>query len=255
MQAPSRYSVFVVEDDPLLQKIITDLVHLKPELRISGFAADGHTALAKLAAEQFDLLLLDVHLLGRAALDLLRSLPSPPLTIFIAACEQYAVQAFEIGAVDYLVKPISSERWKSAIDRFLAQAVRPVGNAAAVARTAGDGDALTSRNSFLHVSDKSGRHRVSFNDIVYVSSHSKHSVLHTVREDIEVNRLLGNLLQQLPAGRFRRVHRRFVVNMDFAVRLKHLGSGFYEIALKDEDESVLPVGRSFSVDVRGAMGG
>ncbi len=125
MQNTRKYRVLVVEDDRWSSELMVEWVSMRNELELAGRAATGAEALDMIRAAQspdepgVDLVLLDINLPGMSGLELLGKLDVLPYVIFTTAHEEYAVDAFEIGAVDYLLKPIELERFHKAINRFL----------------------------------------------------------------------------------------------------------------------------------------
>ncbi|MGH8378222.1 MAG: LytR/AlgR family response regulator transcription factor, partial [Gammaproteobacteria bacterium] len=110
--------VLVVDDEPLARKRVTSLVSREQDLQLIGESGDGLDALAKIRELGPDLLFLDIKMPGLSGLELSRSLRAekPPYIIFTTAYGQYAVDAFAVDAIDYLVKPFDRERFRHAID-------------------------------------------------------------------------------------------------------------------------------------------
>lgn len=125
MQTARKYRVLVVEDDRWSGELMAEWVSMRGELELAGLAGSGHQALDIIrdgnnrGAPGMDLLLLDINLPGMTGIEFLEKLDEIPFVIFTTAHEHYAVKAFEIGAVDYLLKPIARDRFDRAIDRFI----------------------------------------------------------------------------------------------------------------------------------------
>ena len=102
----------------------------------------------------------------------------------------------------------------------------------------------------LVIREKNSYHPVSFEDIIYLSAHAKKTVIHTVKKDFEINRLLGDLYQDLPEKYFMRVHKSFVINLSSLSRLKYHLGGSYLAFLSDGDDTTLPVGKKFAPRLR-----
>jgi YesN/AraC family two-component response regulator len=125
MPETRNYRVLVIEDDRWSGELMSEWVSMRSELDLVALCVSGHQALDILwdrknrCAPGIDLILLDINLPGMTGIEFLEKLDDIPFVIFTTAHEQYAVKAFEIGAVDYLLKPITHERFDKAIDRFL----------------------------------------------------------------------------------------------------------------------------------------
>lgn len=236
----TEITAFIVEDEFPARELMVDYVTARPELKLVGFARDAAEALEKLRDRDIDLLFLDVQLPDRSGIELLGDLQRVRHVVFTTAHDGHAIRAFEIGAVDYLLKPISEERFQQAVDRVLA--------------VAGARDRWF-QPSQLGLSIKEGDNHflIPHNEIVYLTSHGKRTIIHGTRRDHESARLLKDVEADLPAALFQRVHKQYVVNLGYLSHIQHLIGGRYEAYLKDEDESVLPVGRQYADALKSKM--
>jgi YesN/AraC family two-component response regulator len=120
-----KYNVLIVEDDRWSRELATEWVSMREELELGARAGSGQEALDIIREAQasgkpgFDLILLDINMPGMTGIEFLEELADIPFVIFTTAHDQFAVKAFELGAVDYLMKPISHDRFDMAVDRFL----------------------------------------------------------------------------------------------------------------------------------------
>jgi YesN/AraC family two-component response regulator len=119
------FSVFIAEDEYPARKLLTDFIANRPELKLNGIAKNGKEALQMLASHSsseepvYDLLLFDIHLPIISGIEVLEKIEKIPYIIFITAYSQYALRAFEIGAIDFILKPFEFKRFNQAIDKFL----------------------------------------------------------------------------------------------------------------------------------------
>ncbi|TFH42502.1 MAG: response regulator, partial [Chrysiogenales bacterium] len=124
MQATQKFKVLIVEDDRWSRELMSEWVSLREELELQGLAASALEALDLMREKEasegqgYDLILLDINLPGMSGLEFLEQVEELPFIIFTTAHEQFAVQAYEIGVLDYLLKPIEQARFDRAIDRF-----------------------------------------------------------------------------------------------------------------------------------------
>jgi DNA-binding LytR/AlgR family response regulator len=234
------YSVMIAEDELPARELLIDYLMTRPEFRLSGIAKNGEDALKIISACKCDLLLLDIQLPVLTGIEVLERLENIPHVIFTTAYDRYALKAFEFGAVDYLLKPFSLERFNQSADRFLA----------AVSKGQRKKTAYDIGLSFK----EGGRHYlVSYGEIIYLSSHAKRTVIHTEGRDFETAGILKDIEKKLPENLFVRIHKQYVANLMHVSNLEHIIGGQYIAYMKDRDESPLPVGRSFAPSLKNRM--
>ena len=191
------YRVAVVEDNPDDQRFLLDLIKRTPFLTLAGSFDDPLMALPFLTTHPVDLLLLDLHLPGLSGFGLMRSLPSPPAVILTTSSLADSLEAFDVGVVDYLVKPIRYERFLRAVNRVLTRQPEPT--------TLSSPSAIVLKQSYDSV-------RLIINDITHLEAFGAYSKVHLAGQPtVLVNHSLTELLEKLPAGQFVRVHRSVVV--------------------------------------------
>lgn len=197
----------IVDDEPLARHLLTDYVGKVPFLTLHAACASPLAALEALRTASIDLLFLDVHMPELTGLELLRSLPRPPLVIFTTAHSEYALPSYELDAVDYLLKPIT-------LDRFL----RAVHKAHARQPPAGPAPPPTllppAALPFLFVKDGPRRVKVRWEDILYVEGLRDYVAIYTHQQRIISLLQLKSLVQQLPADRFARIHHSYIVALE-----------------------------------------
>jgi DNA-binding LytR/AlgR family response regulator len=112
-----HFSVFVAEDEQPARDYLFKLIFKRAELKVEGWAKDGGETLEKLTKENYDLLFLDINLPVISGIELLDKIKNPPYVIFTTAYANHAIKAFDIGAIDYLLKPFSENRFNSAVEK------------------------------------------------------------------------------------------------------------------------------------------
>jgi DNA-binding LytR/AlgR family response regulator len=116
----NHFSVFIAEDEQPARDYLLSLVLKRKELKVEGWAKDGKEALQKLSADNYDLLFLDINLPVISGIEILEKIKNPPYVIFTTAYASHAVKAFDIGAIDYLLKPFSETRFNTAVEKAVA---------------------------------------------------------------------------------------------------------------------------------------
>ncbi|TFH40836.1 MAG: response regulator transcription factor [Chrysiogenales bacterium] len=241
MHDDGAYSVLIVENEAPARELITDYLITRPELRLAGIARSGEDALRELSTREYDLVFMDIHLPRMSGIEVLDRLSKVPYVIFTTAYERYALRAFELGAVDYLLKPFSPERFDRSVDKFLSS------------RVAEERHALSAPCNGFSFRDGGKHHILPCEEIIYITSHGKKSVIHTVSDDIEISMMLKQIELKIPSGTFIRVHKRHIVNVHYVGALEYMIGGQYLVFLKDQDETSLPVGKKFSARLKSRL--
>ncbi len=219
--------VLVVDDEQTARERLRHLLGLIPDIEVAGEAADGEQAIARIAGLRPDLVLMDIQMPGCSGLEVVASLPSPrPKIVFCTAFDQYAVDAFELHAVDYLLKPVNRIRLAHAIER-----VR--GSASADASNGIDRALQAVRTANLRLLARVGdRYRViPLADAIYFSSVDRLTSLHTRERDYVVDPTLNELEERLDPACFFRVSRAAIVSLNAVIEVLPLTGGVADVVL------------------------
>ncbi len=238
------FSVLIAEDEVPARELLVDYLVTRPELQLSGIARNGEEAYTKLSKNDYDLVFMDINLPRLSGIEVLDRLKSVPYVIFTTAYDRYATRAFDVGAVDFLLKPFDMERFNRSVEKFLNLKETSVRKNQAGRSMPGVG--LAYRDG--------GRHRIlPYDEIIYACSRGKNSVLHTISGAMEVPMMLKDLEIKIPAEFFVRIHKQHVVNIRFITEVEYYIGGQYIAYLKDEDESALPVGRKYAAYLKAML--
>ena len=200
--------VLLVDDEELARLRLRGLVNdcVEPQAEVVGEAANAGQALAWLASNPCDLLLLDVQMPGRDGMQLaaeLRQMPQPPAIVFVTAHAEHALRAFDLEAVDYLTKPVKRERLHAALQRVVQ---RLGARASAVASSVSAGEEA----QVIVVSDRGRVSRVPLAEVLYLKAEMKYVTLRTAVHTHVLDEALSDLETRL-GERFMRVHRNALV--------------------------------------------
>ncbi len=241
MSESQIWEVLIVEDEYPARMLMIDYILQCPELKLSGIAENGEKALKLLDEKTFDLVFLDINLPGKSGLEVLELAKNQKAKfIFTTAYSEYAVNAFELEAVDYLLKPFAFERFRKAIDKAL--------------KISREEKQTGSQSPYLRIIFESATYLLLYSDIQFVSADNKTSVVHTKEKDYQTSRLLKDIEESLPNSQFIRIHRSYLVNIDFIANLRYDKGGAYLVQLKNDDETTLPVGRAFAKQLKDTLG-
>jgi two-component system LytT family response regulator len=238
-------TTFVAEDEPLARESLCDIVQERPELKLIGEAADGASALEQINRLRPEVVFMDIQMPEMTGLEVLKRLLYRPRIIFTTAYDQYAVSAFELNAVDYLLKPFSRERFDEAVDRLQEN---DSGNEDA---SAGAIDALQQAShrivtplQRILVKDRGHIFPVNINDIAYLKSDAKYTGIYVGDKTYLVRVGLAELAERLDPQRFVRIHRSVIVNLDFVESMR--ADDQSQLQLQMLDGSVLVANRDAS---------
>ena len=227
-------TVFIAEDEPLARDVLRDAIYANGRLRLVGEAADGASALAQIERLRPEVVFLDIQMPEMTGLDVLRRLSYTPDIVFTTAYDQYAVTAFELNAVDYLLKPFTRARFDAAVARLL-----DTPGAAIPAREVVDGalaqgmQRTPARLERILVRDRGRIFPLSVNEIAYMMADAKYTAISARGQTFLVRIGISQLEAQLDPGRFMRIHRSALVNLDFVDSMRADDQSQLEITMRD----------------------
>jgi DNA-binding LytR/AlgR family response regulator len=218
----------IVDDEPPAQEIMKTYVQDCPQLELVHICGDAFAAGEMLQSEKIDLLLLDINLPRLSGLSFLKSLSHPPLVIFTTAYPEYAVEGFETGAVDYLVKPFS-------FDRFL-KSVNKAVEMARIRRREENPSPESAQKFILLRADKKS-FKVNFSEILWVEATGDYLKVFLDGKHLVIHETIKGFHDQLPAGEFIRVHKSYLVSVN---RIIYIEGNLIRIG-----DKLIPIGRSY----------
>lgn len=223
------------------------LAALWPELEIVGVARNGTEALERLEADKPDVAFLDIKMPGMSGLDVVRQLKHPCLIVFVTAYDQFAVEAFERAAVDYLVKPVADERLKRTVARLREAVKKSVAPdlSALVASLQDAMGAHPGRIKWIKASLGDTLRLVSIDEVCYFQSADKYTTVRTRDAELLVRMPIKELIPKLDPQQFWQIHRGTVVNARQILTATSDGDGHLTLKLRDRPES-LAVSRSYA---------
>ena len=246
--------VLIVDDERPARERLRRLLARHADMQIVGEAADGETALAGCAALAPDVLLLDIQMPGTGGLDIAASLPDPaPALIFVTAFDRYAVQAFDVAATDYLLKPVSPERLALALQRVRERAASGSASAGTetVAETVTETPARHAPPRQLLIRDIGRTHVIACTDIVWLEAADNYVVVHAAGRAPLMRRTLGGLLADL-GDAFARSHRSAAVALAHVASVQTQAHGDGWVLLKNGTQ--VPLSRQYRARLLAQLG-
>ena len=245
---------YVVDDEPLAVQRLTRMLEATARVTIAGSTTDPETALSFLNSHVVDVVFLDVQMPGLTGFQLLEKLQSDPLVIFTTAFDHYALNAFAVNSVDYLLKPIERERLDRALDKLQRFAAQPRADVRALARQLAA--ELATNRRLERVASRVGE-RTTILDTARISHFfSKDKLTFAVLNGREhaVDYTLAQLDDELDPRRFIRIHRGTIVNVTLIQELFPAVDGGMLVRLKDERKTELSVARDRVRDLKARLG-
>jgi two-component system LytT family response regulator len=246
----------IVEDEPHARDKLRELLQGEPDLQLVGECGDGLQALRAIGALQPDLVFLDIQMPGLNGIELVESLgrTGAPRIVVTTAYSDHAVWAFEIEAVDYLLKPydkprfrLALQRVRSALGRCAADDTKPEPQPAPT-----PSGAVERRGDMLKMKVGSRIKFISMGKIRYIQADGDYIRVNTVDEEFLVRERIKDVVSQLDADSFLRVHRSVLLNIDYIREMKPWQHGDYEFTMRDG--AVFHSSASYRAHVRAVLG-
>lgn len=257
-------TVLVVDDEPLARRRLTTILRQLPGVVLAGEAEDGDEAVMLIRSTKPDVVLLDVKMPGLTGFDVLEALKGTgaPIIIFVTAFNHYAVKAFEVSAVDYVLKPVAFDRLAAALDR--ARSVLAAGDIASrlaevetvlAAIRGAEPDAATgpAYDREIWVQKRAEFRRVPVTQIDWIEAERDYIRLHAAGDSYLLREPIGRMEERLDPADFVRVHRSALVRRERIVAVQQAGYGAIRVQLATG--IAVRVGRTYVTKVRDIMRG
>jgi two-component system LytT family response regulator len=210
-------SCLIVDDEPLARSLLTDYVKKVPYLNLLDASSSPLAAIEILRSTPVDLLFLDIQMPEITGISLLKALQKKPLVILTTAYSEYALEGYELDVIDYLLKPITFERFLRAVEKVNQRLTAPPAPAPVFKNIP---DATV--QPFVFVKDGTKLVKVRWDDILYVEGLKDYVTIHTRTQKIVTLQRLKSLEEQLPPDKFIRIHHSYIVAVD-AIDVIHKG--------------------------------
>jgi DNA-binding LytR/AlgR family response regulator len=221
------WKCIIVDDDPVALKVVQKYAALVEQLEVVGTCEDAFQAMALMKTERVDLIFLDIRLPNLLGTSFVKTLQHPPKVIFITNHIEFAVEAFELDAVDYLLKPVSLERFLKAVNKLIHTDNKP-----------GDGQNQSPSKSSLYFRADRKMVKIFLDDIIYVESIKDYiKIYRNQNTPLIVKQSLTSLESLLPHHLFMRIHRSYLVSINKVTAFTN-----YDVEIDDIE---IPIGRQF----------
>ena len=247
-------TALIADDESLLREDLRDkLTALWPELHILAVASNGNEAAQMIAEFEPDIAFLDIKMPGQTGIEVAQGMDADTRVVFVTAYDQYAVQAFENEAMDYLLKPVTNERLMQTVTRLktafaqsapapdISQVLNLLSRAAA---SAGAPANAKLHLRWIRASRGETTYQISVDEVLFFQSDDKYTIVNTANGEHVIRMPLAELLQSLDGEQFWQVHRGTVVNIRCVTSSKRDGDGRVTLNVKGVLKP-LPVSRAY----------
>ena len=236
MPESKKIKCLVIDDELPAREILKKHITGVEALELCGICTNAVEAISFLKDNRVDLLFLDIQMPYLLGTSFLRTLKNPPNVIFTTAYRKYAVEGFELDAVDYLLKPISFERFLKGVNKVLQLNLLGKGETAMTTEIHQE-----SMPPFLYFRANRKMVKILFNDILYIEGLNDYIKIITINKTIITKHLLASLEEMLPSNAFIRIHKSFIIAIN---KIESFNADSVEIDKKD-----IPVGRLFKFNL------
>jgi len=225
----------IVEDEVLAQNVIQSHLQKVDRFELVGVCNNALEAKEVLNKQEVDLIFLDIQLPGMTGLNFLRSLANPPLVVLTTAYAEYALESYEFNVIDYLLKPISFERFSKTVDKIVEGRLFTQPK---------EKDILS--NDHIFIKSNSKFFKVNFSEVIYIESMKDYLKIHTAEYKLVTHQTMNDMEKILPAKQFIRVHKSYIVAI---ARIKSI----YGNSVEMENETI-PIGINYKEKVMNLIG-
>ncbi len=222
-------NTIIVDDEPLAQEILETYLKDYEDFELIGTCKNALEANKLLKEHNIDVMFLDIQMPQLNGIEFLKILDTPPLVVFTTAFKEYALEGFELDALDYLLKPISKDRFAKAIERIR-------------------GEVNKSSEAFgksIFVKSDKKLHRLFYDEIYYIEGLKDYVIIKTDKSRIVTLQTMKSLETKLPQQNFRRIHRSYIINLD---KIQSVVGNNVEIEINGQ-KTKLPIGKIYRDDL------
>jgi two-component system, LytTR family, response regulator len=235
----------IIDDEPLATELVDELLKRYSDIEVVKICHDGFTGLKAIQEHQPDLVFLDVQMPKLTGFEMLELIDTPPAIIFCTAFDEYAMQAFDAHAVDYLLKPFGNDRFAKAIEKMR----KNIGEGTISSLSA---DLGPSDHQRIVVKVKNEIKIIPTENVKYLEANDDFVNIHTGEGKFIKNKTLSYYEKNLPATEFVRVHRSYIVRIDHITKLEPYGKDSYIVKLKTGEN--IPISKTGLPKLKTALG-
>ncbi|MDH5368301.1 MAG: LytTR family transcriptional regulator DNA-binding domain-containing protein [Cyclobacteriaceae bacterium] len=240
----------VIDDEKLARDLLMEYITEIPEIDVIGQCSKGSEAVKMIDELMPELIFLDVQMPSMTGFDVLDKISHEPYVIFSTAYDQYAIQAFEKNAVDYLLKPIDKERFKKAVERATERIKKDESNIEQLISTLNQ-EEKTQYSAHLFVQKSEKLLNIPVDEIIHLEASGDYSILSTANDQYVCSTGISKLAEKLNPDVYIRIHRSTIININRLKEIeKHFNGG---LVVRMENGKTFPVSRTYTKELKKKM--
>jgi DNA-binding LytR/AlgR family response regulator len=233
----------IADDEPLAHTLLTHYISRLKTLTVVGHAYNAFEVLDFLGENDVDILFLDINMPDLTGLEMLKTLSNPPIVILTTAYSEHSLEAFDLGVLDYLLKPIRFDRFLKAVNRvidlkkpthtpsvFPTEMLEKMEKVEKMEKMTAD---------FIFIKDGTTNYKINFNDLLYIQAYGNFAKIHTLQQNFVASMTMKQLEEDLPDSVFMRVHKSYIVNIQKVSKI--------EGATVFMDKTMIPIGAVYKL--------
>lgn len=236
-------NTIIVDDEPLARDILETYIEQIPELNLIAKCSNALEANNELQSNKIDLMFLDIQMPQITGTDFLKSLSNPPMVVFTTAYPNYAIEGFELDALDYLLKPISLDRFMKAVNRALEMQQLLSGDTSETAEIVDN--PTGEKDDFIFVKSDKKLIKIHYSEIIYIEGLKDYVIIRCKDSRVITLQTMKSLEAKMPSNIFKRIHRSYIVNLD---EINALVGNMVEVTEKGQTKN-LPIGKNYKDDL------
>jgi len=225
-----KYNAIIIEDEKLARDLVKNYLLDIANIELIGEFSDGFSGLKAINELKPDIVFLDVQMPKLTGLELLELLDNPPVIIFTTAYDEFAVKAFELNAIDYLLKPFSKERFNTAVQK----SINNLGSSASSLLNLKNQVNTQKAVDKIVVKTNNNIQVIMLNDVNYIESEDDYVMIHTLTGKYLKHQTMKFYEENLNASQFIRIHRSYIVNVSQINKIEKFGKDTYQVVLKND---------------------
>jgi DNA-binding LytR/AlgR family response regulator len=231
----------IADDEPLAHTLLSNYISRLKTLSVAGNAYNAFEVMDFLGENDVDILFLDINMPDMSGLEMLKTLSNPPMVILTTAYSEHSLEAFELGVMDYLLKPIKFERFLKAINRIIDLKKSAIATPSVFSSEINEKTEKTDKlnTDFIFIKDGTTNYKINFTDLLYIQAYGNFAKIHLMTQTLVVSMTMKQLEEDLPENLFTRVHKSYIVNIQ---KVSKIEGNFVFI-----EKTVIPVGAVYKL--------
>ncbi len=230
----------IADDEPLAHTLLDNYISRLKTLSVVGHAYNAFEVLDFLGENDVDILFLDINMPDLTGLEMLKTLSNPPIVILTTAYSEHSLEAFDLGVMDYLLKPIKFDRFLKAVNRVI-DLKKPTHTPSVFQAEIPEKNEKMEKTTadFIFIKDGTTNYKINFNDLLYIQAYGNFAKIHTTQQNFVASMTMKQLEEDLSETVFMRVHKSYIVNIQKVSKIE--GTTIFM------DKTMIPIGAVYKL--------